>query len=288
MAEEVYNGKIVQTVSYVWSVQNYKEQRHVGYGVALESPAFEGPDGHSFKIKFYPSGATQEDYIDYFAAFAIESTQTAELLVSFRIVNPYPFSPNVKTSSFHKRGFYRRVLTVQAGHTSPCLHVFTPYLKACIGMRYSLKIKATIGVFTNTDDPLVDRCLFFQVGYMRFFAEQSIVQKRCPALLLNADSDADIVISDVEPDLFDALLWFIYNKKVHSRDLQDIQKSNWRDPNSFRMQIRTLSIRYQLPGFADNAEVYLEDLYRPFLKAWSTVRRITSKVAKVKPDPKAK
>ncbi|XP_047970432.1 uncharacterized protein LOC125213754 [Salvia hispanica] len=148
-------------------------------------------------------------------------------------------------------------------------------------MRYSLKIKATIGVFTNTNDPLVDRYLFFQVGYMRFFAEQSIVHKRCPALLLNADVDADIVISDVEPDLFDALLWFIYNKKLHSRDLEDIQKSNWRDPNSFRMQIRTLSIRYQLPGFADNAEVYLEDLYRPFLKAWSTVRRITSKIAKV-------
>ncbi|KAL1535820.1 hypothetical protein AAHA92_28554 [Salvia divinorum] len=293
--KEVYHEKILEKVSYIWSVQDYKVHRNVGYGVALESPTFDGPNGHSFKIKFYPAGATQRDYINYSASFAIETTQTAELVLSFQTVDPYPFPlspPAAKTSSFHKRGIYRRVFTVQAGHTSPTLHLCSPSMDSHIGIgSYSLKIKATIGVFINshTNHPPIDRFLFFRVYDARFFAEQSILQKRCPALLPNPpspDPDADIVISDVHSYLFDALLWFIYNKKLHSFDREGIEKSNWRDPYSYRMTIRRVAIRYELMGFTGDSGVDFKDLYGPFLKAWNTVRRITkvkSRLAKIRP-----
>ncbi|KAG6393314.1 hypothetical protein SASPL_147553 [Salvia splendens] len=287
----VEEGKIVEKVSYIWRVQNYKEHRNVGYGVALESPTFDGPNGHSFKIKFYPAGATETDYINYSSSFAIETKQTAELLLSFHTVNPYPFpivSLAAKTSSFRKRGLYRRVLTVQGGHTSPSINWQSHQMDSHIGIGYSLKIKATIGVFINTIRPPIHPFLFFRVDDQRFFAERSIIQKRCPPLLPKPSSDADIVISDVEPDLFDALLWFIYNKKLHSRDQERIMTSKWRDPNSYRMRIRRVAIRYELMGFTGDSGVYMEDLYRPFLKAWNIVQRITkvkSKVAKVMLNP---
>ncbi|XP_047962175.1 uncharacterized protein LOC125207006 [Salvia hispanica] len=292
--KEVYNGKILEKVSYVWTVQNYKEQRNVAHGVALESPTFDGPNGHSFKIKFYPNGATQHAYIHYSSSFAIETTHTAELLLSFHTINPYPFlflSPAAKTSSFQKRGLYRRVFTVEGGHTSPAINWLSRKMDSHIGIGYSLTIKATIGVFINANHSPIDPFLFFQVGDKRFFAERSIIEKRCPLLLPKPSSsnpDADIVISDVEPDLFDALLWFIYNKKLHSREHERITKTKWRDPNSYGMRIRRVAIRYELMGFTGDSGVDMEDLCRPFLKAWNIVQRITkvkSKVAKVMPNP---
>ncbi|XP_042043306.1 uncharacterized protein LOC121788759 [Salvia splendens] len=286
MAEDLHNGNTLLKINYEWRVQNYKGYKTEGYGEALESPRFPGPNGHSFKIIFYPGGATLNDYIDNRASFAIETTQTAQLVLAFRIMDSFSITHTYKTSSFDQRDFFRHVFTVQAGHTSPTLHMYRPSIEPVIG--YSLKIKATIGVFINTIRPPIDPFLYFRVNDNRFFAERSIIEKRCPALLPNHHADADIVISDVGSYLFEALLWFIYHNKLHFWDRLFIEKSNRRDPNSFRMRIRRVAIHYQLPGFAGDSRVKLEDLYRPFLKAWNTLRQITkakSKVAKIMPDP---
>ena len=196
MAEDLHNAKTLVKINYDWQVQNYKGYKTQGYGEALESPRFPGPNGHSFKIKFYPGGATLPDYIDNRASLAIETTQTAQLVLAFRAMDPYGITHTDKVSSFDQRQMFRRVFTVQAGHTSPTLLMFRASIEPLIG--YSLKIKATIGVFIDTISPPTDPFLFFQVYDQRFFAERSIIEKRCPALLPNHHADADIVIRGVD------------------------------------------------------------------------------------------
>ncbi|KAG6393317.1 hypothetical protein SASPL_147556 [Salvia splendens] len=89
MAEDLHNGNTLLKINYEWRVQNYKGYKTEGYGEALESPRFPGPNGHSFKIIFYPGGATLSDYIDNRASFAIETTQTAQLVLAFRIMDSF-------------------------------------------------------------------------------------------------------------------------------------------------------------------------------------------------------
>ena len=208
---EVYSGKTMEKVSYTWLLQDYKKYRELGPGVALVSPAFDGPNGHKFKIKFYPGGATQRAYIAWAVSFAIETTQTAELVLSFKTVDPLISFASAQSCSFKKRGIFRRVFSVQAGHTSPSIQLSRYRLESeLITGENAFKIEATIGVFintnTNTNHPPIDRFLFFKVDDKRFFAEQSIIEERCPALLPNSSShepDADIVVTDIEPDIFD-------------------------------------------------------------------------------------
>lgn len=202
-------------------VQNYSSFKNVGVGQSIESEAIE-VGGHSFTLRFYPQGRDQRSHIDNSMSLCIknQSAESVEVVYAFEFMEQYPFparSQLGRCSQFQDRGVYRRVTTLGPGFeygNSFTRHLFDKPMKYV--RRDSIRISTTIGVFVRKPLATVcDRMVLFRVGGTRFFAEESLLRIRCPALLQPDDArftDDDIVL-DVDPDVFDVcffspfLLW---------------------------------------------------------------------------------
>ncbi|XP_057806104.1 uncharacterized protein LOC131021038 [Salvia miltiorrhiza] len=288
-------AKIMVKGCNVYVVHNYSTIKKMPVGECTRSEIFDVA-GHLFRIVLYPQGMDEIDYINQTSAFTIqnESVSEVELVVSFEILHPYPLlGSNVRRSSFHDRLIFRNVLTAQPGLESRCIPFLQPWIASMPrGISDTLKIRATVGVFINALDVPIDRTIFFRAGGERFYAEESVLRTRCRQLhRLACDSngdvlDADVVLeADIGSDLFCAVLWFIYNKKLQTLDKVDIVRSNMRDPNSWGQSMLRAADRFQLPHLRRMCnsllffrDVQIHDMCFPigsaFRKSWNIIRMV--------------
>lgn len=208
--------KVMEKVTHVWVVDNYSTRRNIGVGESIESdPIAVG--GYSFTIRWYPQGKHQATHNDGRMSLCIknQSTQVAEVVTAFAFLPKYPLPGlDISRSSFDDRRMYRQYVALEpgleygnSGFWQNCLHWYTYVSNDCI------KIRATIGVFVERPLCMVrqpfDRTIFFRVAHKRFYAEESVLRRRCPALLALSDSDMDVWIAGGDTDIFDVSIQFL-------------------------------------------------------------------------------
>lgn len=82
----------------------------------------------------------------------------------FKTVDPHLSFAYAQSCSFKKRGIFRRIFGVQAGHTSPGVQLSRKYMENQL-----ITGENDWGVFINTSHPPIDRFLFFKVDDKRFY-----------------------------------------------------------------------------------------------------------------------
>lgn len=203
--------KTMEKVSYRWVVNNYSTWNGMEIGSTVESDLV-AVGGFQFRIIIYPRGKSEAAQKAGMVSVCIrnESQQEAEVVFSFEILHQYglPYL-NIRRSLFHDRGLFRRVMTLPHGEEVGIMHFvklttierkYYNYVK-----RDSIKLMATIGVFVNQahDHQPLHQFIFFQVEDKQYYAEESMIRSRCPALCPNGFGFPNFVLENIQPDTFD-------------------------------------------------------------------------------------
>ncbi|KAH6822693.1 hypothetical protein C2S53_003520 [Perilla frutescens var. hirtella] len=295
--------KIMKKASYVFSVQNYTARvKRTGVGNSIASPPFV-VGGYSFSVQFYPHGKDRAAHAYgrmMSASIRNESAKMVFCISAIHILDQSGSDIHQGYSSFDQdRGrSYRHVLIIEPGGERGSDQFSRELIESEYPEYYlngdCLKIRAIIGVFIDQPLPFAnvlrpfDRCIFFQVDRYLVFAEESVLGTRCPTLLSYCDSQSNslsknIVIPDIEHDVFVGVIWFIYNQQLHLQDKVAIYNSRPDDMDSFfskmlaaadRFNLKSLRRQCESINFFGNAEV-LELFYamkRTFEKSWRNLR----------------
>ncbi|KAH6783098.1 hypothetical protein C2S52_008057 [Perilla frutescens var. hirtella] len=297
--------KIMKKSSYVFSVQNYTARvKRIGMGNSIASPPFV-VEGYSFSVQFYPHGKDRAAHAHGRMSVFIrnESSKMVVCISAIHILDQSGFNTHRGYSSFDgdRRKSYRHVLTIKPGGQRGSDQFLWRELIESKHPKYylpgdCLKIRATIGVFIDQPLPFAnvlgpfDRCIFFQVEGYLVFAEESVLRTRCPTLLSYCHSQSNslsenIVIPDIERNVFVGVLWFIYNQQLHKQDKVAIYNSKPYDMDSFfskmlaaadRFNLKSLRSQCETMNFFGNAEVRMREscyaMKRTFEKSWRNLR----------------
>lgn len=250
---------VTETVngSHRFVIQGYSLAKGMGIGKHIASDNFT-VGGHQWAIYFYPDGKNPEDnstYVSVFIALASEGTDVRALfeltLVDqsgkgkhkvhshfYRSLESGPYTLKYRGSMWGYKRFFRRALL----ETSD-------YLKDDC-----LKINCTVGVVRSTIDcsslqpiqvpdsdmgshfgMLLENMegsdVVFSVAGEKFHAHKLVLTARSPVfraeLFDELDSDKqEIVVEDMEPRVFKAMLHFIYRDSLVEEELEDTSSSS--------------------------------------------------------------
>lgn len=243
--------------SHRFVIQGYSLAKGMGVGKHIASENFT-VGGHQWAIYFYPDGKNPEDnsaYVSVFIALASEGTDVRALfeltLVDQsgkgkhkvhshfdRSLESGPYTLKYRGSMWGYKRFFRRAML----ETSD-------YLKDDC-----LKINCTVGVVRSTIDCLSLQPIqvpdsdmgshfgmllehmegsdvVFSVAGEKFHAHKLVLAARSPVfrteLFDEMDGDKqEIVVADMEPRVFKAMLHFIYRDSLVEEELEDTSSSS--------------------------------------------------------------
>ncbi|CAN1171073.1 BTB/POZ and MATH domain-containing protein 4 [Linum perenne] len=249
---------VTQTVngSHRFVIEGYSLAKGMGVGKHIASDNFT-VGGYQWAIYFYPDGKNPEDnstYVSVFIALASEGTDVRALfeltLVDQsgkekhkvhshfdRSLESGPYTLKYRGSMWGYKRFFRRTML----ETSDYLR------NDC------LKINCTVGVVMSAIDcsrlhSLQGSDVTFNVAGEKFEAHKLILAARSPLFQSkfydNGEDEKEIVITDLEPNVFKALLHFIY----HDRLIKDVDDSA---SNSARVSSISDSLTAKLLAAAD-------------------------------------
>nr|GLL43278.1 BTB/POZ and MATH domain-containing protein 4 [Ipomoea trifida]GMD64824.1 BTB/POZ and MATH domain-containing protein 4-like [Ipomoea batatas]GME06455.1 BTB/POZ and MATH domain-containing protein 4-like [Ipomoea batatas] len=253
LALQTSSRSVTETVngSHRFVIQGYSLAKGMGVGKHIASDNFS-VGGHQWAIYFYPDGKNPEDnsaYVSVFIALASEGTDVRALFELTlldqsgkgkhkvhshfdRSLESGPYTLKYRGSMWGYKRFFRRTSL----ETSD-------YLKDDC-----LKINCTVGVVRSTIDCLSlpsiqvpdsdigahfgmllnnmeGSDIIYNVAGEKFYAHKLVLAARSPVfhsqLLDVADSDKqEIVITDMEPKVFKAMLHFVYRDALMEDDLE--------------------------------------------------------------------
>ncbi|XP_057785938.1 BTB/POZ and MATH domain-containing protein 5-like isoform X2 [Salvia miltiorrhiza] len=279
--------KMMEKKCYKFVVRNYSAYEGIGMGNWIQSRAFV-VGGHKFRLHLYPQGKDLASHYGGLASLLIknESATSVQLVAALEVLDRQGSGVHAGYSFFDDRIVYKHVVTIEAGkrYGEIDFHIESGgYVR-----QDSIIIRATLGVFVDHPSKPLERCVVFQVGDRRYYADEAVITMRCPALLSVSQSQSQsdhIVISDVKTNVFEAVLWFIYNQVIHKRDIEAIASSNL-----FALKILAAADRFQLNGLRRQCESYvcygqvveLYYLYEPvFKELWSYGCKLWAKMKEV-------
>ncbi|XP_059315039.1 BTB/POZ and MATH domain-containing protein 4-like isoform X1 [Lycium ferocissimum] len=259
LSPQTTSKSITDTIngSHRFVIQGYSLAKGMGVGKHIASDTFT-VGGHQWAIYFYPDGKNPEDnstYVSVFIALASEGTDVRALfeltLVDQsgkgkdkvhshfdRSLESGPYTLKYRGSMWGYKRFFRRALL----ETSD-------YLKDDC-----LKINCTVGVVRSTidcsslhtiqvPDPdigahfgmLLENIeasdIIFNVAGEKFHAHKLVLAARSPVFrtefLCKRDGDEqEIVVNDMEPEVFKAMLHFIYRDALVEEELEATSTSS--------------------------------------------------------------
>lgn len=210
MKNEQSGGKMMKKKCYKFVVRNYSAYEGVGMGKWIQSRAF-AVGGHKFRLELYPEGRDVVSHYSHLMSVFIrnESASAVQVVAAVEVLDPKGFGVQAGYSCFHDRRLYKHVVTIEAGKGYGEMDIESQF-HGCV-REDSIIIRVTLGVFV--DAPVSqesERCLFFEVGDGRYYAEEAVIATRCPALLSYSHSQSQpdhIVISDVEANVFEVCMY---------------------------------------------------------------------------------
>lgn len=265
--------------------------------------------GYPFRILFYPQGKNAvvhsrgqvSLFIRHESPNAVESVYALHILEQIQLYPPPPIHAGF---SYEDRRGFRQVLTLKPRYLEGNFHfkerdfIEEPNNFYLVGD--CIKIRAIIGVFIDLPfgklcQPF-DRYIFFQLeSGTRYFTEESVLVSRCPHLLPNRllyRYDRDILISDIKDDVFEAVLWFIYNDKLDEYDREAIYKSKPSDLDSFYLRMLAAADRLNMKHLRRQCESILSSnieehglcytIKSSFEKLWSGAHSLLDSSKKIK------
>ncbi|CAN4091739.1 unnamed protein product [Withania somnifera] len=281
---------VTETVngSHRFVIQGYSLAKGMGIGKHIASDNFT-VGGHQWAIYFYPDGKNPEDnstYVSVFIALASEGTDVRALfeltLVDQsgkgkhkvhshfdRSLESGPYTLKYRGSMWGYKRFFRRALL----ETSD-------YLKDDC-----LKINCTVGVVRSTIDcsslqtvqvpdsdmgshfgMLLENMegsdVVFSVAGENFHAHKLVLTARSPILRtelfdeLEGDKQ-EIVVEDMEPRVFKAMLHFIYRDSLAEEELEDTSSSIVSVTDTLTAKLLAAADRYDLTRLRRVCESHL-------------------------------
>ncbi|XP_015062477.1 BTB/POZ and MATH domain-containing protein 4 [Solanum pennellii] len=250
---------VTETVngSHRFVIQGYSLAKGMGVGKHIASDTFT-VGGHQWAIYFYPDGKNPEDnstYVSLFIALASEGTDVRALfeltLVDQsgkekhkvhshfdRSLESGPYTLKYRGSMWGYKRFFRRALLENSD-----------YLKDDC-----LKINCTVGVVRSTIDiaslqPIqvpdsdmgshfgmllenMEGCdVVFSVAGEKFHAHKLVLTARSPVFRTELFDELmgdkqEIIVTDMEPRVFKAMLHFIYRDSLVDEEIEDTSSSS--------------------------------------------------------------
>ncbi|KAI4319672.1 hypothetical protein MLD38_033247 [Melastoma candidum] len=266
--------------SHSFVIQGYSLAKGMGVGKHIASENFT-VGGYQWAIYFYPDGKNPEDnsaYVSVFIALASEGTDVRALfeLTLFdqsgkgkhkvhshfdRSLESGPYTLKYRGSMWGYKRFYRRTML----ETSDFLK------DDC------LKINCTVGVVVSeTDCPRLDSIqvpesdigthfgflldneegsdVTFNVSGETFRAHKLLLSARSPVFeseFLNGmeEDDQEVIVEDMEPRVFKALLHFIYRDNLDEDEERSLKSSycSSTEPETLTSKLLAAADRYCLP-----------------------------------------
>ncbi|XP_024447297.1 BTB/POZ and MATH domain-containing protein 4 isoform X2 [Populus trichocarpa] len=234
---------VTETVngSHKFTIQGYSLAKGIGVGKHIASETFT-VGGYQWAIYFYPDGKNPEDhssYVSVFIALASEGTDVRALFELTlidqsgkgkhkvhshfdRSLESGPYTLKYRGSMWGYKRFFRRAMLESSDFLKDdCLKIHCTVgvvVSATDCSRlHSIKVPESdigdhFGMLLENED-----CsdIIFSVQGQKFHAHKLVLVARSPVFeneLLDAmeEDNSEIVISDIEPKVFKALLHFIY------------------------------------------------------------------------------
>ncbi|CAH9070661.1 unnamed protein product [Cuscuta europaea] len=293
LVPQTSSRSVTETVngSHRFVIQGYSLAKGMGIGKHIASDTFT-VGGHQWAIYFYPDGKNPEDnstYVSVFIALASEGTDVRALfeltLVDQtgkgkhkvhshfdRSLETGPYSLKYRGSMWGYKRFFRRVML----ETSD-------YLKDDC-----LKINCTVGVVrsTSTTDflnlppihvPVSDigshfgmllenmegSDITFNVAGEKFRAHKLVMAARSPIFRSvfvdrSESEEQDIVVTNMEPKVFKAMLHFVYTDALLAGDLEASSSSSVSSlSDTLAAKLLEAADRYELGRLKRMCEAYL-------------------------------
>ncbi|KAL6505985.1 hypothetical protein OROHE_022704 [Orobanche hederae] len=216
------------------------------------------------------------------------------------------FEGRLRRSSFHDRETYHQVAIMEPGQQHGTVHFASRlFLRDLLRERDCIMITATIGLVSDHHQPPPPPlssslgyeqqcCILFKVGDRHYYAQESVITTRCPTLLSEySQSDHIVVISDVDNDVFEAVLWFLHhNNMLHEKDRKAIANSN---DDSFALKMLAAADKFRLKDLRRQCQSFvyygdsevLDTYYRSesiVKELWGNVSRLPKKMEEVIPQ----
>ncbi|KAH6808548.1 hypothetical protein C2S51_000304 [Perilla frutescens var. frutescens] len=176
-----------------------------------------------FSIRLYLNGRNESERNSGLLRVCVknESDKTVELRYEVNLVLKVSLALRglfVDRMS-NEREDYRTVVTLQPGYLY--WRAYDSFYQESLKSQRHLKIRVDFFIFSNHNHPYI----IFKVGGKRFYADESDITKDFPTLLPyptagTDDHHHDVVISDVDPNMFQAVLWYIYQAELHYSDIR--------------------------------------------------------------------
>ncbi|CAN1171075.1 BTB/POZ and MATH domain-containing protein 4 [Linum perenne] len=267
---------VTQTVngSHRFVIEGYSLAKGMGVGKHIASDNFT-VGGYQWAIYFYPDGKNPEDnstYVSVFIALASEGTDVRALfeltLVDQsgkekhkvhshfdRSLESGPYTLKYRGSMWGYKRFFRRTMLETSDYLrNDCLKINCTVgvvMSAIDCSRlHSLQVpESDIGAnFGMLLETMEGSDVTFNVAGEKFEAHKLILAARSPLFQSkfydNGEDEKEIVITDLEPNVFKALLHFIY----HDRLIKDVDDSA---SNSARVSSISDSLTAKLLAAAD-------------------------------------
>ncbi|XP_060197084.1 BTB/POZ and MATH domain-containing protein 4 [Lycium barbarum] len=281
---------VTETVngSHRFVIQGYSLAKGMGVGKHIASDNFT-VGGHQWAIYFYPDGKNPEDnstYVSVFIALASEGTDVRALfeltLVDQsgkgkhkvhshfdRSLESGPYTLKYRGSMWGYKRFFRRAML----ETSD-------YLKDDC-----LKINCTVGVVRSTIDcsslhpiqvphsdmgshfgMLLENMegsdVVFSVAGEKFHAHKLVLAARSPVFRAEFFDEMEgdkqeIVVADMEPRVFKAMLHFIYRDSLEEEELEDTSSSSTPVTDTLTAKLLSAADRYDLTRLRRVCESHL-------------------------------
>lgn len=232
--------------SHNFTVEGYSLAKGMGIGKYLCSDTFRVA-GYDWAIYFYPDGKNQDDhsiYVSVFVALASEGTDVRALFELTlldqsgsgkhkvhshfdRSLENGPYSLKYQGSMWgYKRFFRRTALETSEFLKDDCLtlHCRVGVVKNCLEghKQYSISVPPSdmsLGLMKMLESG--QGCdIVFQVGDEAFKAHKLVLAARSPVFraqffgLFGNSVVEKVVVEDIEPSIFKAMLLFIYSDKL--------------------------------------------------------------------------
>ncbi|KAE9594367.1 hypothetical protein Lal_00001232 [Lupinus albus] len=240
--------------SHEFTIKGYSLAKGMGYGKYIMSDTF-GVGGYDWAIYFYPDGKNPEDnsmYVSVFIALASEGTDVRALFkltlvdqshkgndkVHSHFDRPLesgPYTLKYRGSMWGYKRFFRRSLLETSEYLkNDCLlmHCTVGVVKTRFeGSKQGIVVpQSNMGQdFKDLLESEVGCDIVFKVKSETFKAHKLILAARSPVFraqffgLVGDPSIDEVVVEDIEPFIFKAMLLFIYSDKLP--DIYDVMGS---------------------------------------------------------------
>ncbi|KAL8041741.1 hypothetical protein ABFX02_09G003700 [Erythranthe guttata] len=274
--------RVIEKGSHLFVAKNYSLHKGKnGVDKEIESEEFI-VGGHTWTIRFYPVGKTIGDHNSGFASLFIflkkPTSYPVRFLYDMTVLDQSNKGKDYCGYSNFKSYPYFGIVLFRPG--SSAMFGCPQFIKrkTLESSHYlkddCLKFRVTIGVLSSRNHNLhlikVPECsnigadfrellhnkegvdVFFKVGNERFCAHKWILVARCPLFLRHLpDNCKEIEITDMEPRIFKAMLWFVYTGNLQE---EDDEYSNPSILESFMGKMLAVADRYEFKGLKNICE----------------------------------